>query len=149
MQRTSPKVPPSKTIHDQLHLLPRTSSRAIIYVFSSKRALITVILTISLCLCRILDKRSRESRKRKWTKRQVVLLIFKVKVKIGSNNRDKGALAGRCMNNRTRWRYRNRAELTVYCLSRRYLWGSKLHAGYSIRLRFYLEWGGFWGRCHA
>ena len=35
----------------------------------------------------------------------------------------------------------------MYCLRRRQLWGSKVHAGYSIPLRFYLERSAIWGRC--
>ena len=31
----------------------------------------------------------------------------------------------------------------MYCFRKRHLWGSKLHAGYSIPLCFYLEWSGF------
>ena len=42
MRITSPKVPPSKTILDQLCPLPRSSSCAIIHAFSSKRAPITI-----------------------------------------------------------------------------------------------------------
>ena len=38
MQLTSPKVPLSKTIHDQFRPLPRSSSCAVIYAFSSKQA---------------------------------------------------------------------------------------------------------------
>ena len=41
MQLTSPKVPLSKTIRDQLRLLPISCSRAVIYTFSSKHTLIT------------------------------------------------------------------------------------------------------------
>ena len=57
-----------------------------------------------------------------------------------------GALAGKCKNNRTRGRSRKRAELIVYCFRRSQLWGSnlKLHAGYSITLRFYLEGSAVW-----
>ena len=35
----------------------------------------------------------------------------------------------------------------MYCFRKRHLWGSKLHAGNSIPLRFYLRWSAFWGRC--
>ena len=45
-------------------------------------------------------------------------------------------LAGKCINNCTRGRSRKRAELIVYYFRRRHLWGSKLHVGYSIHLRF-------------
>ena len=38
-----PKVPPSKTIHDQLQPLPKSSSRTIIYAFSNKCVPITLI----------------------------------------------------------------------------------------------------------
>ena len=37
--------------------------------------------------------------------------------------------------------------MIVYCFRGRRLWGSKLHAGYSMPLRFYLEWSAIWGRC--
>ena len=53
-------------------------------------------------------------------------------------------LAGKCINNRTRGRSGKGAELIVYCFRKRHLWGSKLHAGYSIPLRFYLGWSAFW-----
>ena len=56
-------------------------------------------------------------------------------------------LAGKCINNCTRGRSRKRAELIVYYFRRRHLWGSKLHVGYSIHLRFYHEWSAIWGRC--
>ena len=56
-------------------------------------------------------------------------------------------LVGKCINNRTRGRSGKGAELIVYCFRKRHLWGSKLHAGYSIPLRFYLGWSAFWGRC--
>ena len=65
MQFTSPQVPPSKTIHDQLRPIPRSSYRAIIYVLFSKRAPITVILADSVCLYRSFDERSRERRETK------------------------------------------------------------------------------------
>ena len=42
MQLTSPKMPLSKTIHDQLRPLPRSSSRVVIYAFSSKQTQIPV-----------------------------------------------------------------------------------------------------------
>ena len=42
MQLTSPKMPLSKTIHDQLRPLPRSSSRAVIYAFSNKQTQIPV-----------------------------------------------------------------------------------------------------------
>ena len=32
----------------------------------------------------------------------------------------------------------------MYFFRKRHLWGSKLHAGYSIPLRFYLGWSAFW-----
>ena len=38
------------------------------------------------------------------------------------------------------------ADLIVYCFRRWHLWGSKLNAGYSTPLRFYLEWSAIWGR---
>ena len=65
MQLTSPQVPPSKTIHDQLRPIPRSSYRAIIYALLSKRAPITVILADSVCLYRSFDERSRERRETK------------------------------------------------------------------------------------
>ena len=64
---------------------------------------------------------------------------FKVKVRICLDNRDWDALAGKCINNRTRGRSQKEAELIAYCFRRKHLCGSKLHAGYSIPLRFYLE----------
>ena len=33
----------------------------------------------------------------------------------------------------------------VHCFRRRHLWGSKLHAGYSIPLRFISNGALFWG----
>ena len=53
-------------------------------------------------------------------------------------------LAGKCINNRKRGRSGKGAELIVYCFRKRHLWGSKLHAGYSIPLRFYLGRSAFW-----
>ena len=35
----------------------------------------------------------------------------------------------------------------MYCFRKRHIWGSKLHAGYSIPLRFYLEWSAISWRC--
>ena len=64
---------------------------------------------------------------------------LKVKVRICPDNHDLGALAWKCINNRTRGRSRKEAELIACWFRRRYLWGSKLHSGYSIPLRFYLE----------
>ena len=66
---------------------------------------------------------------------------------VGHVNRHWGAFAKRCINNRM---IRHDAKGTVpivYCLRKMHLWGSKLHAGYSIPLRIYLGWSGFWGRC--
>ena len=133
MQITSPKVSPSKTIHDQLRPLPRSSSRAIIYAFSSKRAPITVIWADSVCLYRSLDERSRERRKTKVDKASSGFVdILKLKVGKGPSNRDRRLLAGECINNRTRGRSRKRAELIVYCFKKRHLWESHLHSGYFI-----------------
>ena len=57
--------------------------------------------------------------------------------RIGPDNRGWSALViGKCTNNCTRGRSRKEAELLVYCFRRRRIWGSKLHAGYSILLRF-------------
>ena len=70
-----------------------------------------------------------------------------MKVIIGLLNRNLRLLVGKCINNRTRGRSGKGAELIVYCFRKRHLWGSKLHAGYSIPLRFYLGWSAFWGRC--
>ena len=70
-----------------------------------------------------------------------------MKVIIGLVNRNLRLLVGKCINNRTRGRSGKGAELIVYCFRKRHLWGSKLHAGYSIPLRFYLGWSAFWGRC--
>ena len=61
-----------------------------------------------------------------------------MKVIIGLVNRNLRLLDGKCINNRTRGRSGKGAELIVYCFRKRHLWGSKLHAGYSIPLRFYL-----------
>ena len=55
--------------------------------------------------------------------------------------------SGKSINNHKRGRSRKGAELIVYCFRRRHLWGSKLRTGYSIPLRFYLEWSAIWGRC--
>ena len=54
---------------------------------------------------------------------------------------------GKCINNRTKGRYRKGAKLIVYYSRKRHLWGSTLHAGNFIPLRFYLGWSAFWGRC--
>ena len=53
-------------------------------------------------------------------------------------------LDGKCINNRKRGRSGKGAELIVYCFRKRHLWGSKVHAGFSIPLRFYLGWSAFW-----
>ena len=73
--------------------------------------------------------------------------ILQVKVIIGLVNRNLRLLVGKCIDNHTRGRSGKGAELIVYCFRKRHLWGSKLHAGYSIPLRFYLGWSAFWGRC--
>ena len=67
--------------------------------------------------------------------------------RIGPYNRDWGALARKCIKNRTRGRSRKGAELIVYCFKRRHLWGSKFHAGHSIPLRFYFDWSVVRRRC--
>ena len=66
---------------------------------------------------------------------------------VGHVNRHWGAFAKRCINNRTIRHDAKGAVPIVYCLRKMHLWGSKLHAGYSIPLRFYLGWSAFWGRC--
>ena len=118
-------MPLSKTIHDQLCPLPRSSSRVVIYAFSSKQTQIPVHQSYY----------------------DLHLFYLKVKVIIGLVNRNLRLLAGKCINDRTRGRSGKGAELIVYCFRKRHLLGSKLHAGYSIPLRFYLGWSAFWGRC--
>ena len=66
---------------------------------------------------------------------------------VGHVNRHWGAFAKRCINNRTIRHNAKGAVPIVYYLRKMHLWGSKLHAGYSISLRFYLGWSAFWGRC--
>ena len=96
MHLTFPQVPPSKTIHDQLHPLPRSSSCAIIYAFSSKLAPMTIMRTDSVCLHRSLDERSRESCKTKEDKASSRFVnIIKVKVGKYPHNRYWGALAAK------------------------------------------------------
>ena len=65
---------------------------------------------------------------------------------VGHVNRHWGAFAKRCINNRTIRHDAKGAVPIAYCLRKMHLWGSKLHAGYSIPLRFYLGWSAFWGR---
>ena len=66
---------------------------------------------------------------------------------VGHGDRHLGAFAKRCINNRTISHDAKGAVPIVYCLRKMHLLGSKLHAGYSIPLRFYLGWSAFWGRC--
>ena len=66
---------------------------------------------------------------------------------VGHANRHWGVFAKRCINNRTIRHGAKRAVPIVYCLRKMHFWGSKLDAGYSIPLRFYLGWSAFWGRC--
>ena len=66
---------------------------------------------------------------------------------VGHVNSHWGAFAKRCINDRTNRHEAKGAVPIVYCLRKMHLWGSKLHAGYSITLRFYLGWSAFWGRC--
>ena len=68
---------------------------------------------------------------------------------VGHVNRHLGAFAERCINNRTIRHDAKGAVPIVYCLRKMHLWGSKLHAGYFIHLRFYLGWSAFWGRCQT
>ena len=103
MQLTSPKVPPSKTIH----------------AFSSNLAPMTVTWADFVCLHRSLDERSRESRK---TKVDKAIDILKVKVGKCPHNRHWDTLIGKRIINRKRGRSRKGAELIVYCF-RRHLWG--------------------------
>ena len=63
---------------------------------------------------------------------------------VGHANRHWGAFAKRCINNRTIRHDAKEAVLIVYCLRKKQRWGSKLHTGYSIPLRFYLGWSAFW-----
>ena len=66
---------------------------------------------------------------------------------VGHVNRHWGAFAKRCINNRMIRHDAKGVVPIVYCLRKMHLWGSKLHAGYSIPLRFYLGWSAFGGRC--
>ena len=66
---------------------------------------------------------------------------------VGHVNRHSCAFAKRCINNRTiRHDAKGRCQSCIV-LRKMHLWGSKLHAGYSIPLRFYLGWSAFWRRC--
>ena len=106
MNITSRKVPPSKTMHDQLRPtpLPRSFPCAIIYAFSSKLAPMTVTWADSVCLHRSLDdERSRESRE---TKVDKAIDILKVKVGKCPHNRHSGKLTGKSINYRKRGRSR-------------------------------------------
>ena len=67
--------------------------------------------------------------------------------RICPRNRHWGELAGKCINSPTRGRSQKGAELIVYCFRRRHLWGSKLHAGFTFPMRFYLKWSTIWGPC--
>ena len=106
MQHTSPKVPLSKTIHDQLRPLPRSCSRAIVYAFPASAPQhgyvgrfclplsYTVMWADYVCLYRSLDERSRESCKPKVDKDSSGFVdILKVKVGKGPHNRDLRLLA--------------------------------------------------------
>ena len=137
-------MPPSKTVHDQLCPLPRSSFRAIINKFSSKRVPITVIWTDS-----DLDLKMSTN---PFDTLSTFVLRFNLDIssrlqanKISPDNRDWCALGGKCINNRTRGRSRKGAELLVYCFRMRHLVGSNLNAGYSIPLRF--ELSAISGRC--
>ena len=58
---------------------------------------------------------------------------------VGHVNRHWAAFAKRCRNNRTIRHDAKGAVPIVYYLRKIHLWGSKLHAGYSIPLRFILD----------
>ena len=83
--------------------LPRSSSCAIIYAFSSKLAPMTVTWADSVCLHHSRDERSKESRK---TKVDKAIDILKVKVEKCPDNRHWGTLNGKSINNRKRGRSR-------------------------------------------
>ena len=116
-----------------------SASCVFIYALSSKRIQITVIWTGS-------DLHLKLSTKPLDALFTFVLrlsLDFFVEItikanRIGPENRDWGALAGK-MHER---KISEGAELIEFSL-RRHCWGSKLHAGYSIPLRFYFTWSAF------
>ena len=65
---------------------------------------------------------------------------------VGHVNRHWGAFAKRCINNRT-IRHDAKGDSANRVLFEKDAPLGKLHAGYSIPLRFYLGWNAFWGRC--
>ena len=137
MQLTSPKVHLSQTIHDWHRPLRIVPYRAIIYASFSKRTPMTVYVSnkqVNNTLIAYIYQR-------------VYIRLPRRYLFVGHVNRHWGAFAKRCINNRTIRHDAKGAVPIVYCLKKMHLWGSKLHAGYSIPLRFYLGWSAFWGRC--
>ena len=137
MQLTSPKVHLSQTIHDWHRPLRIVPYRAIIYASFSKRTPMTVYVSnkqVNNTLIAYIYQR-------------VYIRLSRRYLFVGHVNRHWGAFAKRCINNRTIRHDAKRVVQIVYCLRKKHLCGSKLHAGYSIPLRFYLGWNAFWGRC--
>ena len=137
MQLTSPKVHLSQTIHDWHRPLRIVPCCAIIYASFSKRTPMTVYVSnkqVNNTLIAYIYQR-------------VYIRLPRRYLFVGHVNRHWGAFAKRCINNRTIRHDAKGAELIVYCLRKMHLWGSKLHAHYSIPLCFYLRWSAFWGRC--
>ena len=62
-----------------------------------------------------------------------------------SYNRHWGAFAEKFINNRTLRHDTKGIQPIVYCIRKIHLWGSKLHAIYSIPLCFYLGWNAYLG----
>ena len=137
MQLTSPKVHLSQTIHDWHRPLRIVSYRAIIYASLSKRTPMTVYVSNKQ-----VSSRQAYIYTLIYIGDQGIAYLF-----VGHTNRHLGAFAKRCINNRTIRHDAKGAVLIVYCLRKMHLSESKVHAGYSIPLRFYLGWSAFWGRC--
>ena len=139
MQLTSPKVHLSQTIHDWHRPLRIVPYRAIIYASFSKRTPMAMTVYVSN---KQVSSRQAYIYTLIYIGDQGIVHLF-----VGHVNCHWGAFAKRCINNRTIRHDAKGAVPIVYCMRKMHLWGSKLHAGYSIPLRFYFGLSAFWGRC--
>ena len=143
----SKKVLSSKTIHDELCPLPRSSFRLIIDAFSFNSSAVKVIWANFVCLYRSLDKRSWESHKTKVNKASsgfVDILMWR------SESTQITVILALLLENAqiiARQQDLRLGGTILYCFRRMQFWGRKLHAGYSILIRFYLVRSAICERC--
>ena len=129
MQLTSPKVHLSQTLHDWHRPLRIVPYRAIIYASFSKRTPMTVYVSNKQVNNNLIA----------YIYQRVYIRLPRRYLFVEHVNRHWGAFAIRCINNRTIRHDAKGAMPIVYCLRKIHLWGNKLHAGYSISLRFILD----------